>query len=38
MKSYRLNRLFHPVSKKCFNVAIDHGFFGKWQIQGFHWL
>ena len=35
MKSYRLNRLFHPVSKKCFDVAIDHGFFGEYEfLQG----
>jgi DhnA family fructose-bisphosphate aldolase class Ia len=32
MKSYRLNRLFHPVSKKCFDVAIDHGFFGEYSF------
>ncbi len=30
MKVYRLNRLFHPVSKKCFDVAIDHGFFNEY--------
>ncbi|MBX3253154.1 MAG: aldolase [Chitinophagaceae bacterium] len=30
MKTYRLNRLFHPVSKKCFDVAIDHGFFNEY--------
>ena len=30
MKAYRLNRLFHPISKKCFDVAIDHGFFGEY--------
>lgn len=30
MKSYRLNRLFHPESKKCFDVAIDHGFFNEY--------
>ena len=30
MKSYRLNRLFNPVSKKCFDVAIDHGFFNEY--------
>lgn len=24
-----MNRMFHPVSKKCFDVAIDHGFFGE---------
>ncbi|MEO6707716.1 MAG: aldolase [Ginsengibacter sp.] len=29
MKSYRLNRLFNPVSNKCFDVAIDHGFFNE---------
>src|SRR5919109_1349399 len=25
MKTYRLNRLFHPVSGRCFDVAVDHG-------------
>src|SRR5690349_5204976 len=35
MKSYRLNRLFNPQSKKCFDVAIDHGFFGEYNfLQG----
>lgn len=29
MKQYRLNRLFNPASGKCFDVAIDHGFFGE---------
>src|SRR5688572_14291381 len=29
MKHYRLNRLFNPTSGKCFDVAIDHGFFGE---------
>lgn len=29
MKQYRLNRLFNPVSNKCFDVAIDHGFFNE---------
>ena len=29
MKQYRLNRLFTPVSNKCFDVAIDHGFFNE---------
>src|SRR3954467_11420390 len=29
MKSFRLNRLFHPRSKRCFDVAIDHGFFNE---------
>lgn len=27
MKQYRLNRLFNPVSNRCFDVAVDHGFF-----------
>ncbi|HMF70717.1 MAG TPA: hypothetical protein VK616_04560 [Flavitalea sp.] len=30
MKQYRLNRLFNPESKKCFDVAIDHGFFNEY--------
>jgi DhnA family fructose-bisphosphate aldolase class Ia len=29
MVSYRLNRLFNPVSRRCFDVAIDHGFFNE---------
>jgi DhnA family fructose-bisphosphate aldolase class Ia len=29
MKASRLNRLFHPVSHRCFDVAIDHGFFNE---------
>lgn len=29
MKSYRLNRLFNPKSNRCFNVAVDHGFFNE---------
>ena len=29
MKEYRLNRLFHPRSRRCFDVAVDHGFFGE---------
>ena len=29
MKAYRLNRLFHPRSRRCFDVAIDHGFFNE---------
>ncbi|WP_276373752.1 aldolase [Chryseolinea sp. H1M3-3] len=29
MKQFRLNRLFNPISGKCFDVAIDHGFFGE---------
>ncbi|WP_152267228.1 class I fructose-bisphosphate aldolase [Agriterribacter humi] len=32
MKSFRLNRLFNPVSKKCFDVAVDHGFFNEYQF------
>ena len=30
MKQYRLNRLFNPLSNKCFDVAIDHGFFNEY--------
>lgn len=29
MKSYRLNRLFHPTSGRCFDVAVDHGLPGE---------
>lgn len=29
MKAFRLNRLFHPRSRRCFDVAIDHGFFNE---------
>lgn len=29
MKIARLNRLFNPKSKRCFDVAIDHGFFNE---------
>ncbi len=29
MKTYRLNRLFNARSGHCFDVAIDHGFFGE---------
>jgi class I fructose-bisphosphate aldolase len=28
--AFRLNRLFHPVSRRCFDVAIDHGFFNEY--------
>ena len=28
-KLFRLNRLFHPQSHRCFDVAIDHGFFNQ---------
>jgi fructose-bisphosphate aldolase, class I len=30
MKQYRLNRLFNAASGKCFDVAIDHGFFNEY--------
>ena len=30
---YRLNRLFNPQTKRCFDVAVDHGIFGE---QEFH--
>jgi class I fructose-bisphosphate aldolase len=30
MKAARLNRLFNPKSNRCFDVAIDHGFFNEW--------
>jgi fructose-bisphosphate aldolase, class I len=29
-KVARLNRLFHPRSRRCFDVAVDHGFFNEW--------
>jgi class I fructose-bisphosphate aldolase len=29
VKSYRLNRLFNAKSGRCFDVAIDHGFFNE---------
>jgi class I fructose-bisphosphate aldolase len=29
MKSARLNRLFNPRTRRCFDVAIDHGFFNE---------
>lgn len=32
MKSYRFNRLFNRASGKCFDVAIDHGFFGEYEF------
>ncbi len=34
MKAYRLNRLFHPRSRRCFDVAIDHGFFNEASFLG----
>ncbi|HEX3236236.1 MAG TPA: hypothetical protein VHR41_18745 [Gemmatimonadales bacterium] len=30
MKTARLNRLFHRTSRRCFDVAIDHGFFNEY--------
>lgn len=29
MKTFRLNRLFNPKSQRCFDVAVDHGFFNE---------
>jgi DhnA family fructose-bisphosphate aldolase class Ia len=29
MKTARLNRLFNPTSRRCFDVALDHGFFNE---------
>jgi class I fructose-bisphosphate aldolase len=29
MKSFRLNRLFNARSQRCFDVAVDHGFFNQ---------
>jgi class I fructose-bisphosphate aldolase len=29
MKQYRLNRLFNAQSHRCFDVAVDHGFFNQ---------
>lgn len=29
MKNARLNRLFNPQTRRCFDVAIDHGFFNE---------
>jgi DhnA family fructose-bisphosphate aldolase class Ia len=29
MKSARLHRLFNPATRRCFDVAIDHGFFNE---------
>jgi class I fructose-bisphosphate aldolase len=29
MKQFRLRRLFNPRSQRCFDVAIDHGFFNQ---------
>jgi fructose-bisphosphate aldolase, class I len=30
VKSYRLNRLFNAKSGRCFDVAVDHGFFNEY--------
>ena len=30
MTAYRLNRLFNPKSRRCFDVAIGHGFFNEY--------
>jgi fructose-bisphosphate aldolase, class I len=29
MSLYRMNRLFHPASGRCLDIAIDHGLFGE---------
>ncbi|MCB1093544.1 MAG: aldolase, partial [Verrucomicrobiae bacterium] len=29
MKDYRLKRLFNAKSGRCFDVAVDHGFFNE---------
>lgn len=35
MKQFRLNRLFNPISGRCFDVAVDHGFFNEYVfLQG----
>lgn len=35
MKSYRMNRLFNAKSRRCFDVAVDHGFFNEYGfLQG----
>ncbi len=37
MKTYRLNRLFNAKSGRCFDVAVDHGYFGELPLlQGIH--
>lgn len=30
VKSFRLNRLFNAKSRRCFDVAVDHGFFNEY--------
>ena len=34
MKFFRLRRLFHPKSGRCFDVAVDHGFFNEHSFLG----
>lgn len=34
MKAARLNRLFNPRTARCFDVAIDHGFFNEGSFLG----
>lgn len=35
MKQFRLNRLFNSISGRCFDVAVDHGFFNEYVfLQG----
>jgi class I fructose-bisphosphate aldolase len=34
MKRFRLNRLFNPKSQRCFDVAVDHGFFNELGFLG----
>ena len=34
MKRFRLNRLFNPKSQRCFDVAVDHGFFNEFGFLG----
>lgn len=33
MRNYRLNRLFNPATKRCFDIAVDHGFFGEFDFH-----
>jgi hypothetical protein len=32
MKTARLNRLFNPPTRRCFDVAVDHGLFNNGQF------
>jgi DhnA family fructose-bisphosphate aldolase class Ia len=34
MKQFRLNRLFNATSGRCFDVAVDHGFFNEGSFLG----